>query len=190
MVDNISKFTQYDVIRTFFLLKDSMSRFKAVSELEIGEGTLRTILDLLKKKGFIVSSKQGHRFSEKGVKAYAKITRAITPPVQARLAKFFNEYYNVAVLIRKYEPESKKSYKLRDIAIKNGAEAALLFDFRNGLKLMDAGYKGSFEDLEKQFSMKNGDVLVVTASKTRRWAEIATLAVAIELNPGLMKQLI
>ena len=76
---------------------------------------------------------------------------------------------------------------MRDAAIKNGADAALIFEFRDGLKLLDAGYKGTFDGLERQLELKSGDVVIVTSSNTRRWAEVSALAVACELNEKIKK---
>jgi len=182
MVGNISNFTQFDVLRAFIALREKKSRSGLVPELELGEGTLRTILDILKQKGLTEGTQQGHYLSEKGKTFYNGLEASMSLPARIMLSRFFQQYYNVGIILRKFDEKKKVSYKLRDIAIKNGAEAAMILERNGRLKLLDAEYRGSFDELEQQFSMKPGEILVVTSAKTKRWAEISCLAVAAELN--------
>ncbi len=182
MVGNISNFTQFDVLRAFIALKDKKSRSSLVTELELGEGTLRTILDMLKDKGLIEGSQHGHYLSDKGKTFYDGLEAAMSLPAKAGLSRFFQQYYNVGIIIKKFDSKKKVSYKLRDVAIKNGAEAAMILEKNGRLKLLEAEYKGGFDEMEQQFRMKPGEILVVTSAKTKRWAEISALAVASELT--------
>jgi len=58
MVGNIPGYVKTDIIRAFLLMKENISRNKLVKKLELGEGTVRTILDILKHKNLICSTKQ------------------------------------------------------------------------------------------------------------------------------------
>lgn len=185
MVGNISNYTQLDILRIFLALKEKKSRSCLVTELELGEGTLRTILDILKEKGLIEGSQHGHFLSDKGKNVLLGIEAIMTMPVKAVLTRFFQQYINIGIIVRKYDEKKKVSYKLRDIGIKNGAEAAMILERNGRLKLLDAEYDGKFDELESQFSMKPGEILVVTSAKTKRWAEISALAVASELTSQL-----
>jgi hypothetical protein len=62
----------------------------------------------------------------------------------------------------------------------------MIFERNGRLMLLDADYKGTFDELEQQFSMKPGEILVVTSAKTKRWAEISCIAVAAELCPEIL----
>ena len=55
MVSNITHYVKTDIIRAFLLIKENVSRNELVSKLALGEGSVRTILDVLKDKNLIYS---------------------------------------------------------------------------------------------------------------------------------------
>src|SRR3989344_4023417 len=68
MVGNSSNFTPYDVVSLFALLSEGRtgSRADIASTLGIGEGSVRNMLNHLKKKRFIHSNYAGHSLTTKG----------------------------------------------------------------------------------------------------------------------------
>lgn len=177
MVGNLSNYHKIDIIRTFFCLRETKSRVQLVKELNIGEGTIRTLLNILKKKELIDSTREGHKLSEKGLKILYDFQQRFNVPRLIRLDAFYPKMKKVAILV-KNSPEV--SYvKLRDIALKNGAEGAMIFRYTNKLEL--PGHKGRFLTLEKEFNFSEGDLLVVGFALNKRWAEIGSLAIVSQI---------
>ena len=74
MVGNISNFGKLDVLRAFLNINQKpISRSQLTSQLKFGEGTVRSILGILKSKNLIESTREGHFLSKKGEKAKTRI---------------------------------------------------------------------------------------------------------------------
>ncbi|MBI2124584.1 DUF4443 domain-containing protein [Candidatus Pacearchaeota archaeon] len=186
MVGNIPNYTKIDVMRCFFRLNKKISRQELARELEMGEGTIRTILDLLKSRKLLASSKRGHLLSKKGMYALDEILRSISMPTPITTKRLYPQYKKIGVIV-KNAPAFRKAYKLRDIAVKNDADGAVILKFQNRLYAPQAGAGQDFEELEKQFEFENGDALVIGFSDNKRNAENGALAIAIELSNALKK---
>ena len=185
MVGNIPNFNEYDVLRAFLLVGEPISRQELASELGVGEGTVRTILDILKKNKLIFSTRQGHSLTKKGnallktVKRFVEINKKVD-------IEHYKNFKKAAVLLKGVD--SEVNVGLRDKAIKNGAEAALIFVYKNGLVLPYAEeFKEDFKELENLFSFKNGDILIVTFAGSSRDAENSALSLFLFLTPKLNK---
>ena len=59
MVGNIPNFTKIDLLRCFVRLNKNIGRKELSKELGLGEGTVRTILNILKSKKLLDSTKKG-----------------------------------------------------------------------------------------------------------------------------------
>lgn len=181
MVGNLPNYNELDVLRAFILLEERMSRQDLAKRLELGEGTIRTILEILKKKGLIRSTNKGNVFTEKGSRARQKILEKISVPKETKL-HLYNQYRRVAV-VYKAGRKIKIDYTLRDFAVKAGAEGAIILRYEGGRGLTldyDAGY--SFEYLEDKFDFRNNDILIITFANALRDAENSALSVAVKLG--------
>ncbi|MBN1157652.1 hypothetical protein JXA85_08595 [Candidatus Woesearchaeota archaeon] len=186
MVGNISNYTKADILRCFFLVSENVSRDELVRKLDIGEGTVRTLLDILKGKSLVSSTKQGHFLTEKGASLLIKIKENIEFPREFKTKKLFPNYKKVALLVRKHGP-IKSVVATRDVAVKNGAEGALILVYEDRLKFPDGKITMETPDLEEVYDFKNKDILIVTFGSSLRWCEVAAISVAFELN-GFLKQ--
>ena len=185
MVGNIPNFNEYDVLRAFLLVGEPISRQELASELGVGEGTVRTILDILKKNKLIFSTRQGHSLTKKGNALLKTIKRFVEINKKVDIEHYKN-FKKAAVLLKGVD--SEVNVGLRDKAIKNGAEAALIFVYKNGLVLPYAEeFKEDFKELENLFSFKNGDILIVTFAGSSREAENSALSLFLFLTPKLNK---
>ena len=73
MVGNLSNFTRIDILRCLLKIDQPLSRSQLSKILDLGEGTIRAILDILKKNKLLESNKQGHYLSAKGNSIVEKI---------------------------------------------------------------------------------------------------------------------
>ena len=70
MKKNMPKFDEIDILRVFLKVNKFPGRKQLAAELDIGEGSLRSILDILKKKRLLESNYQGHKLSKTGEKKF------------------------------------------------------------------------------------------------------------------------
>ncbi|MFH1317051.1 MAG: winged helix-turn-helix domain-containing protein [Candidatus Woesearchaeota archaeon] len=183
MVGNLSNYTKYDIIRCFLLInKKGVSRLFLANNLDIGEGTVRTILNKLKKKGLIKSNQMGHALSQKGGKISENIHGLLMFKHDIK-ADFFKErnLTNNAILLMT-EKEIKFDIFQRDVAIKNGADSCLILAYKNR-KLHLHLFSGRFDlsSIKNEFNLNDNNLIVITFAKDKRWTEISGLAVIDEL---------
>src|SRR3989338_704697 len=127
MVGNFPNFTELDILRCLFRIENAMSRSALSESLELGEGTIRSILDILKSNKLLVSDKKGHYLSQKGKELLKEINESIKIS-QADLSSMFPRKKEVAVQIKHIKNKRclGKAYELRDTAVKAGADGALV----------------------------------------------------------------
>ena len=181
---SIPNFTKIDVIRCFLKIRENISRASLVRELGLGEGTIRNILDILKNKGFISSTRQGHLLTKKGKALLKRINENIE--IKNFSSKIFAKNKKTALLLKKYNKDTKVDYKLRDIAVKNKAEGALIFLFDKKLVIPDYN-KRNFDELNKLFDYKNKNILIITFADNYKTSETAAIKVAESVNDELRK---
>ena len=185
MVGNLKNYTKIDVLRALLRIDKPVSRFELSKILDLGEGTIRSILDILKENGFLDSDKNGHFLSGKGINLTKKIKDGIAIK-EVELSNIFPKQKKIAVKVR-HPKNIDKAYILRDIAVKNGADGAIIIRYceEKKLKISDFEYEEDFSEIENKFNLNVGDAVVVTYADSYRLAEHGALAVAVELNEDL-----
>lgn len=189
MVGNLSNFTKLDVLRCLFRIEKPLSRSALSESLELGEGTIRSILDILKGNNLLVSDKKGHYLSQKGKDLLKEANRNISIS-KADLSSLFPRKKGIAVQIKhiKNKKDLGKAYELRDTAVKAGADGALILEYDQRLKLYeleDANNGYDFKEIENKFSLEKNDLVVAAYADSYKLAEYGALAVAIEANNSL-----
>jgi predicted transcriptional regulator len=180
MVGNPTKFDKYDILKCLLLIDEDVSRTSLLEALDRGEGSVRAILDILKQKGFISSNRQGHSLTKKGIETKNRISNLIS------LKKCNLEIFpgQKAAFIIRTNKTLELGYAERDLAIKNGADAALILQYKDGFKIPGGA---NSKALKKLFDFQNKDVLLITAAPKQSLAERAGLVVCAELIPELEK---
>jgi predicted transcriptional regulator len=183
MVGNLSNFTKIDILRCLLKIDKPLSRSQLSKILDLGEGTIRAILDILKKNELLESNKQGHYLGDKGNNIVKKIKDNISIK-EITLNSLFPDKKKIALHIKNPE-KIGKSYVLRDEAVKNGADGALILKFDKKLVLYDLDYKENLSDIEKKFDLAKNDLVIVAYADSYKLAEHGVLAAAICLNTDL-----
>ena len=186
MVGNAPNFTKIDILRCFLRFNKNIGRQELARELELGEGTVRTMLEILKSKKILDSTKKGHFLSRKGNEVLNQIYKSISIPKELRAQEIYPNLKKAGVIIKNI-PSLKEVYKFRDLAVKNGADGAMILKFEGGLYALESDYKQNYKELEKIFNFKDDDVLVIAFSNKNRYAENGALAIAVELESKLKK---
>jgi len=177
-------FTKADVLRGLLSVKKEISRADLTKELNLGEGTIRSILGILKGKGLITSTRQGHLVTKDGKALLKRINENIE--IKNFSSKIFGKNKKTALLLKKYDKNIKIDYKLRDIAVKNKAEGALIFLFDGKLIIPDYDEK-NFNELNKLFDYKNKNILIITFADSYKASETAAIKVAESVNKSLKR---
>lgn len=186
MVGNIPNFTKTDILRCFLRFDKSLGRQELTRDLGLGEGTIRTILQILKSRKFLDSTKKGHFLSKKGTETLDEIYKSISAPKELAVQDIYPDLKKVGILV-KNASNLKELYRLRDIAVKNGADGAIILKFDNKLYAPESDYKQDYRELEKYFDFENNDALVIAFSSEKQEAERGAVAIAIEISSLLKK---
>ena len=185
MVGVTPKFSPLDVLRALLILSgDPMSRADIVKSLRLGEGSVRSILDELKEGKFAVSSRRGHALSMVGLDLQREVIHKVSAPQQVKCAVFANPFCSAVVV--KNPGMAIDPVRLRDVALKWGADAALvLIKGEGSLKAPFIDKNLDLSAVEKVIHSSEGDVVVVVFADAKSSSEIAALAVALHASPWL-----
>lgn len=186
MVGNNPNFTKIDVLRCFLRFNKNMGRQELAKDLELGEGTVRTILEALKSKNLLDSNKKGHFLSKKGETTLGEINGYIKLVKRIKAKSLYPDLEKVGVQLKGISG-LKETYKLRDVAVRHGADGALILEFEENLMAPDSDYEQDYGELEKLFDLKKGDVIAIAFSNEKRKAENGALAIAVEIGDSLKK---
>ncbi|MEK6876079.1 MAG: DUF4443 domain-containing protein, partial [Nanoarchaeota archaeon] len=78
---------------------------------------------------------------------------------------------------------------LRDEAVKNGAEGALILKYGKKLRFYDSDYKEDLSKIEDRLKLEKNDLVIVTYAHSYKLAEYGAIAAAIRINKDLMNAL-
>ena len=172
-------FTKTDVLLVFMHLVDRSSRQALAQEVGVGEGAIRSILDILKNKGFIESSPHGHQLTQKGEGVLGDLSAVIKAfcPIDTL---FYKDYQQFAIVVGK---GAIAGIEARDEAIRNGAKAALVLVHDGHLKA--PSFEMDFSSIESEFDLVDGDVVIVTYADDLLIAKRSAAAVALYVSENL-----
>ena len=187
MVGNTPNFSGIEILKCFLRLHKKVSRQELSKKLLLGEGTVRTILEILKSNGLLESDRKGHHLSAKGIRALDDILKQVSIPKVVKMENLYEGIKKVGLVV-KNNSKFKSVYKLRDIAVKNGAEGALILVKEKGkLAAPQSDYEMGYASLEDQFEVKNGDMIIISFACNMNEAENGALGIAMELDASLKK---
>ncbi len=167
---------------------DLISRHKRIGrqdiakKLVIGEGSVRTILDYLKERELITSSRSGHALTDKGKSLLVK------PPelVQVDVGDLTVGKVNVAAIVKGAADKVKHGIEQRDEAIKVGADGATVLVFKGGRLQFQGGFikvgKEASQSLMKALKPEEGDAVIIGTAKDMATAEAGTRAAVLTLR--------
>jgi len=175
-------FSEVHVVRTLIALSEgNVGRKKLVGVVGVGEGSVRTILKKLSADGLIESFQTGQILSKAGEKKVGGLLELFTKPVCVDLPQLSDYSGQVAVVVRKAAGAVGSAVSLRDVALRNGADGALILVSEGGR----LRYPGDVMDERvpevSGVDFSEGDVVVVGFSSTVSSAEDGALSVALKL---------
>lgn len=195
MPGNITTFNDLDIIRCFLLLNKNRSRSFLKKELELGEGSIRGILDRLKDKNLIISTRKGHILSEKGNQIFSNINKRFKFPIDFKSKEFMVKYFPIykglvgcACFLYDYskninDQKIKHIYIYRDFAIKAGADGALMLWYENKkLSFIGSDYNGDIDTIKSIIELEKDCILIITVGKNKNLAQKGIVNILLHMT--------
>lgn len=183
----LPKFSEYHHILLLYIISEEIIGRQALStRLEIGEGTIRTLIKKLIKIGVIKTSKKGCDLTDKGRKILSNLKDKIQYKPYVEAGTITLGIANASVLVRKSSEKVKSGLEQRDAAIITGAMGASTIiytkngPFMPGVKV-DKSTSARILVLSEDMSMEIGDVLIIGTGEFKGEAEQAAWAAAYTL---------
>ncbi len=176
-------FDEVQVRRTLALIEENepVGRKRLAESLEIGEGSMRTILDRLKDEGLVDSTARGHVLTNQGREELEGGGQFL----HFDAGDLTVGEKDVATMVESVADKVDLGISQRDEAIKVGAEGATVLVFSGGnLRLPD-----SSEEIERDiksslldfFDPSDGDVIIIGTAGDDVRAERGALSAAESL---------
>ncbi|MGQ0376435.1 MAG: DUF4443 domain-containing protein, partial [Nitrososphaerota archaeon] len=170
----------YELSHVFMALQltrknGKISRTVLMTELKLGEGSIKTLVKHLKMQGYIETSNAGMWLTKKGEIIYDKLESAI--PKEMPLGKYSLGLgdYNHAILVKGLGNEIKTGIEQRDAAIMIGALGATTLIFQENKFLMpDRSQDSLRKDAKLRHEMlenlkpEENDVIIIASSNNKR----------------------
>ncbi|MCA6214382.1 DUF4443 domain-containing protein [Thermococcus bergensis] len=178
-----------DAIAVLFLLKTPKGRKQISEELNLGEGTVRTLLKKLSSIELVESQQKGHLLSEKGIKVLQEISKLFSEPLEVTPVEGFVTY---ALAVK--NPPEFRSIELRDEAIRFFAKGAMILTVQNGEIVFPEDGRPLKETLPelsddlKKLPVENGDLVIVTWAENKADALKSLIHVALNLKGELLPE--
>ena len=184
----IPKFADYHIWKALMLLDTEcpIGRKKLSSLLNIGEGSARTIINILNEQRYIQINRSGILLSVKGDKfkqgVYFDVAPVITSEVTINTC-------DCAVRIPFAAKRVTFGCEERDIAIKSGATGATTLICKNGALIFPGSDYPVSENIERtlreKLTISNDDVIIIGTASNPQDAECGAVSAALNVIGGL-----
>ena len=187
-----SRVLSYDMVHVFKTLqlineKGHVSREMLCRELELGEGTVRTLIRHLKMHNLVQTTNAGTKMSRKGNSFLLEMLSSLPSETRLSQCEITLGRHNYAIIIKQMSFAVKSGIEQRDAAIKVGASGATTLLFKDNkfliphtnydaLKDQDQLAKRLIEDLHPH----ERDVIIIgTDDSSNKRAEFAAKNAAL-----------
>ncbi|MEM4391713.1 MAG: DUF4443 domain-containing protein [Candidatus Nitrosotenuis sp.] len=174
------------IFKTMQLFKTEkyVSRATLCRELQLGEGSVKTIISHMKKSGYASSIKSGTFLLEKGHRLIDQISQHLPAEIKFNETKYL-PLFNHAILLRNGVNYVVDGMQQRDFAIRKGAQTALTVLYQKSqflLAIKEKPYLIDDEKLEKNLTKlrpEDDDALIITSANSEIVAEMAAKSSAL-----------
>ena len=180
----LPRFTELHVRQALELIAQQrrVSRKELGEKLGIGEGSTRTILNRLKRRGLVTSSRSGHALTAKGRRWLGKSFEY----VRVDAGDLTVGEVDVATIVRGAAKKVKRGIEQRDEAIKAGADGATVLIFKGGKLQFPYGSlrigKELSSKLVEALKPRERDVILIGTARNIAGAEAGARAAARTLR--------
>ncbi|MCL1978793.1 MAG: DUF2111 domain-containing protein [Methanomassiliicoccaceae archaeon] len=184
----IPKFGDYHVWKALYYIAGNspLGRKSLASLLKIGEGSTRTILNMLQEDGMIAINKNGVSLTKAGM----DIWKTVRMDIQSlKVPELTIGEMDCAVRVPGMAGAIKFGCEERDAAIKNGAIGATTLVCSNNVLIFPGSYYPVDQRVENalrdRFDISDGDVVIIGTASDPERAELGAVTAGLELMGGL-----
>lgn len=187
-----SRALSFDIVHVFKTLqliqeRGHVSRDGLREELELGEGTVKTLLRHLKMQNLIESTNAGTTMTKNGNLFFSELSDSMPREIGLSKCAITLGKYNYAVLVKHMSSAIRSGIEQRDAAIKMGASGATTLLFKeNKFLIPRIDYDALKDDhhlseqLIENLHPKDGDVLIIGSdNRSKKKAEFAAKSAAL-----------
>jgi len=129
----VLSFDMVHVFKTLQLIEENghISRETLCKELELGEGTIKTLVRHLKMQNLIESTNAGTKMTRKGNSFFSELLSSMPSETSVSKCSITLGKYNYAILVKQMSSTIKSGIEQRDAAIKVGASGATTLLFKD-----------------------------------------------------------
>ena len=179
-------FSIFHMLRAMELIAETtIGRSKLAEELDIGEGTIRTIISRLKDSELITTSKLGRTLTSKGLKLWKEYKAVFKKKVKISKNELTLADYNFAILVKNHGHKVQSGMEQRDAAIMVGARGATTIMYKEGRLVIPpvsnnvAEYSTKWANqMVRLLQPEENDVIVIGSADSLVKAEYGALAAA------------
>lgn len=187
-----SRILSYDLAHVYKALQmmkkhGKVSRSLLMDELNLGEGSIKTLVKHLKMNDFVETSNAGMWLTQKGKALYDRVESTISAEMEVGKCSIALGKFNHAILLRGLGNEIKTGIEQRDAAIKIGALGATTLIYQDQKFLMPDRNQDSLrkepelraEILEK-LRPQEDDVIIIASADDKKSADLAAKSAALQ----------
>ena len=185
----VLSFDMVHVFKTLQLIQERghVSRDALCEELELGEGTIKTLVRHLKIQNLIESTNAGTKMTKKGNLFFSELSDSMPSEISLSKCAITLGKHNYAVLVKQMSSAVKSGIEQRDAAIKMGASGATTLLFKDNKFLIPRIDFDALKDehqlseqLIENLNPQDGDVLIIGSdNRSKKKAEFAAKSAAL-----------
>ncbi|UCC91359.1 MAG: hypothetical protein JSV39_03535 [Candidatus Aenigmatarchaeota archaeon] len=159
-IDKRSDYTIIDVIRIIRILSERpYGRIRLVNKLSLGEASVKTMIERLRKEGVLTDSTRGQILTERGGKIAEEINRKIFIFYNLKILSITRKPCTTFV-VRNSASRVRMGIEQRDEGMKVGVNiTTLVYD---GKSIRFPGTREVVRDFRGKLDLKKGDVIIVS----------------------------
>jgi Mn-dependent DtxR family transcriptional regulator len=187
-----SRMLSFDIVHVFKTLQliqenGHISRETLCEELQLGEGTIKTLVRHLKMQNLIESTNAGTKMTKKGNSFFSELLSSIPSEISLSKCAITLGKYNYSVLVKQMSSTIKDGIEQRDAAIKMGASGATTLLFKDNKFLIPQTEFDALKDecqlskqLLKNLQPRDEDVIIIGSDNySKKRAEFAAKSAAL-----------
>ena len=160
-----------------------IGRNQLAKKLEIGEGSIRTLVTRLKSSNLIVTSRNGCRLTDRGWVVWEKFVQLFPKRAEIGQTELTNTKQNYAFLTKNKGHKVKSGIEQRDAAIVAGAVGAVVVVSKEGhltiesiSRRLERQFPEAARQIQKIFEPKDNDCVVLVGAESLSKAKQAAFA--------------
>jgi predicted transcriptional regulator len=179
------KYTMYHIWKAYQVIdkQGPIGRKALADALQIGEGSIRTILDKMSREGSIENTRMGTIITERGRKRYENSGILVA---EVDLQDLTLGKHNCAVMVKGMGFKVKMGCEQRDEAVRSGAVGATTLIVKDGNMVFpgdeDFPEQSQVAPLRNVFKIEDGDVIIIGTAFSYDAAEKGAVTAALALN--------